>query len=97
MQDVYIVPISAPNKELAMARVLIVDDDEGARDTVRTVLEEEGYEVAEAEYGHCALDHLRASAEPLVVLLDYRMPQLNGGEVLRAAAKKGCMRAMPLP
>ena len=72
-----------------MACVLIVDDDEGIRETVRFLLEDAGYEVTEAKDGAACLDILRTSADPLVVLLDYRMPRMDGGEVLRAAAEDG--------
>jgi CheY-like chemotaxis protein len=72
-----------------MARVLIVDDDEGIRETVRFLLEDAGHEVVEARDGATGLDILRTSADPLVVLLDYRMPRMDGGEVLRVAAEGG--------
>jgi two-component system chemotaxis response regulator CheY len=72
-----------------MARVLVVDDDTGIRETLRFLLEDAGHEVIEAEDGVKGLDLLRASDEPLVVLLDYRMPHLDGGGVLRAAAAEG--------
>lgn len=67
-----------------MARVLIVDDDEGIRESVRLALEEEGYEVAEAPNGTAALDFLQASQERWLVLLDQLMPVLNGTGFLRA-------------
>jgi CheY-like chemotaxis protein len=72
-----------------MARVLIVDDDEGIREVLRDLLDEAGYAVAEAEDGAAGLAMLRASPEPLVVLLDYRMPEMDGGAVLRAVAEEG--------
>ncbi len=72
-----------------MARVLIVDDDDNIRETVRWLLEDAGYEVDEAASGALALAILQGSAEQLVVLLDYRMPDVNGGDVLRAAADEG--------
>lgn len=65
-------------------RVLVVDDDQAIRDALRLALEEEGYTVAEAADGVIALDMLRASDERQVVLLDFRMPRMNGGAVLTA-------------
>jgi CheY-like chemotaxis protein len=68
-----------------MARVLLVDDDGETREAVRWVLEESGHEVAEASSGQAALDFLRASHDPLVVLLDLLMTDGDGVTVLRAA------------
>jgi CheY-like chemotaxis protein len=66
--------------------VLVVDDDRAIRETLRTVLEEEGYTVNEASNGARALELLRASHAPYVVLLDLRMPELDGPGVLAAVA-----------
>jgi CheY-like chemotaxis protein len=67
-----------------MGVALIVDDDTDIRALVRMALEEEGWEIAEAADGCAGLQHLRADVRPLVVLLDYRMPVLDGLDVLRA-------------
>jgi len=72
---------------LKATTVLIVDDDEGIRETLRFMLEDAGYVVREAENGVEALEVLRASQEPLVVLLDVKMPTLNGEQVLEAVVK----------
>jgi CheY-like chemotaxis protein len=70
-----------------MARVLIVDDDPDIRASVRMLLEDIGsHTVIEASDGVEALEQLRASTEPLVVLLDMLMPRLDGLGVLRAVA-----------
>jgi CheY-like chemotaxis protein len=70
-----------------MARVLIVDDDEGIRESVRLAMEEEGYEVAEAPDGRSALDFLQASQKRWLVLLDQLMPILDGTGFLREVQK----------
>jgi CheY-like chemotaxis protein len=67
----------------AMPRILIVDDDDAIRETLREALEDEGYEVAEASNGLDALEKLRASREGMVVLLDHLMPKLDGIGMLR--------------
>lgn len=69
-----------------MASALVVDDDQDTRDILRVVLEDSGYAVAEAADGVQALDALRASAVPLVVVLDLDLPRLDGIGVLRAVA-----------
>jgi two-component system response regulator AlgR len=68
-------------------RVLVVDDEPPARELLRSILAEtEGFEVAgEAENGQRALD-LCASLQPDIVLLDVRMPGIDGLEVARHLA-----------
>lgn len=67
-----------------MAHVLIVDDDQAIRESLRLLFETEGYLVEEATNGIAALNILHTSAYPLIVLLDLRMPRLDGEGVLRA-------------
>jgi CheY-like chemotaxis protein len=69
-----------------MTTVLVADDDADIRDTVRDILEAEGYGVLNAQNGIEALDLLGATAPPLIVLLDLQMPQLDGAGVLRVVA-----------
>jgi len=66
------------------APILIVDDESDIRESLRGLLEDEGYAVAEAADGVGGLDYLRASDEPHVVLLDFKMPRMNGAELLQA-------------
>jgi DNA-binding response OmpR family regulator len=63
------------------SRVLIVDDDEVAREVMRTILHAEGCAVTTAESGSRALDLLKTGAYHLVVL-DINMPGVDGLEVL---------------
>jgi CheY-like chemotaxis protein len=63
--------------------ILVVDDDQDIRETLRLALEDEGYEVEEAEDGLVGLSLLRASQTPLVALVDLRMPQLTGDALLQ--------------
>lgn len=72
-----------------MVRVLVVDDDDAIRETIGMVLEDAGYEVIEAADGIAGLDILRSSAAPLIVLLDFRMPRMSGGDVIRVVAEEG--------
>jgi len=51
---------------------------------LRALLEDEGYTVGEAVDGADGLAVIRASAHPLIVLLDYKMPRMNGAEMLQA-------------
>jgi two-component system response regulator AtoC len=63
-------------------RLLIIDDEPGLRQSLRLLLTEEGYEVADEADGERGL--ARALAEPFdAVLCDVRMPALGGLEFLR--------------
>ncbi len=68
----------------AERHILIVDDEADIRRLLRFLLEDEGYTVGEAVDGLDALAQLRASQRRLVVLLDYKMPHMNGEELLTA-------------
>ena len=59
-------------------RVLIVDDDPAVREAMRTALEVEGLMALVAADGDEALTQLRGGIEPCLILLDLRMPRMNG-------------------
>ena len=67
----------------AAVRVLVVDDDAAIRQFIQIALEGSGYEVATAEDGQEALAAVRA-APPRVILLDMRMPIMDGWAFTRA-------------
>jgi two-component system, OmpR family, alkaline phosphatase synthesis response regulator PhoP len=66
-----------------LSAVLIVDDEPDVRLVTRVILEAVGYDVHEAESGEAALDILGSGLRADVVLLDVRMPGIDGWEVLR--------------
>ena len=68
--------------------VLVVDDDTSILDTVTAILSGEGYEVESASTGQEALDAV-ARRRPLVILLDMRMPVMDGWAVARALRGQG--------
>lgn len=63
-------------------RILIVDDDESIRLIVRLCLAEEGYRVEEAANGEVAFEVLKRF-DPALILLDLRMPVMDGWEFAR--------------
>ena len=71
------------------ARRTVIDDSPTVRLTLRKWLEGAGYAVEEAADGMEGFNKLRASKEPLIVLLDYQMPKLSGFEVLQLALAEG--------
>ncbi len=64
-------------------RLLVVDDAEGIRTYLASLLELRGYQVDSAEDGRRALALLEAGAAPDVVILDVMMPGIDGIETLR--------------
>ena len=62
-------------------RVLVIDDEKDIRTALRRVLEYEGYTVFEAETGQAGLDRI-AEGDLDAVLLDIKMPGMDGMEVL---------------
>jgi chemosensory pili system protein ChpA (sensor histidine kinase/response regulator) len=69
------------------ARVLVVDDDHSIRETLRLLLEDDGYQVVEAGDGMDALDLLRVEGVSYIALLDLSMPQLDGAGLLGIVAE----------
>ena len=67
-------------------RVLIIDDERNIRRTFKMVLEGEGMTVAVAETGEEGLALARAE-RPDVVVLDVRLPGIDGIEVLQRLRK----------
>jgi two-component system NtrC family response regulator len=63
------------------ARILVVDDDENIRKVLKTILEEEGYAVDEAENAKKAVEKSRRNVYNLA-LIDIRLPDMEGIELL---------------
>ena len=76
--------------------VLIVDDDYDLRETMRDVLEEEGYLVNTASNGQEALDRLRDGESPEVVVLDLMMPVMDGWHFLDELERDGALADIPV-
>lgn len=76
-------------------KILIVDDDPDIRDILKLTLSEENYEVAEAGDGEEALKMIN-SKTPDLVLLDYKIPKLNGRQVCAEIKKDLLLRHLPV-
>src|SRR5216683_7713312 len=70
-------------------RVAIVDDDDLFREMLHFKLIDEGYAVTSFPGGEAALEHFASGARAAAILLDWRMPGLNGLEVLRYLRRAG--------
>ncbi|MEE4113759.1 MAG: sigma 54-interacting transcriptional regulator [Desulfobacteraceae bacterium] len=66
-------------------RVLVIDDEEIVRVSISTYLEDSGFAVHQAKDGKEGLDRFRR-VDPHVVVLDLRMPHMDGLEVLASIA-----------
>lgn len=64
--------------------VMIVDDDDDLRDMLSLTVEAQGFRTIGAVDGFDALDKLEQGAHPSLILLDLRMPRMNGAEFLQA-------------
>jgi two-component system nitrogen regulation response regulator NtrX len=62
--------------------ILVVDDEEQIRSTLRGVLSDEGFDVVEAENGRAALEVLRRQ-EPRLAIVDIWMPEVDGIELVQ--------------
>jgi CheY-like chemotaxis protein len=75
--------MSKPGKH----EILLVDDDEGIRDSIGLMLQRAGYDVSFAEHGFDALLQLRRS-HPTLIISDLNMPQMSGFEFLSVVRRR---------
>jgi CheY-like chemotaxis protein len=76
-------------------RILLVEDQEPVRTTLRSILQALGHEVWEACHGREALEHLR-QALPDVILSDMDMPEMNGEAMCRALSEDTQWAQLPV-
>ncbi len=93
------VPAADPQpggREAERRLVLVVDDDQAVRETLREVLEESGYRAVTAADGLEALEQLQAGLRPDVILLDLMMPRMNGWVFRLEARRDPELRKIPV-
>ncbi len=71
-------PATAPD-------ILLIEDDPMTRLIMRSLLQDSGYTVREAEDGKIALQSMK-SHKPDLAVLDFYLPDMNGAEVMAALA-----------
>ena len=91
-ENVALPTLSPPTKPIPKARqvrILLVDDDDEFRESLSLNLVDEGFAVTTFADGPAALDFLAGGEGVDVILLDWRMPGMNGLEVLRELRQRG--------
>ncbi len=73
-------PVAATRFDPHCHSVLVVDDFEATRDAIVTMLKVKGMDAVGAQSGPDALDLFQAGMRPCVVILDLRMPGMDGWE-----------------
>lgn len=76
--------------------ILLVDDDPDVRDSLSECLLSSGHEVRTAENGQRALEQLTRGPRPDLILLDLRMPLLDGYHVLETLRSTERLRSIPV-
>jgi len=67
---------------MAAQRILVIEDEPGAREALESLLSEEGYTVASAASGHAGLRRL-SDFRPDTVVCDFYLPDTDGLQILR--------------
>jgi excisionase family DNA binding protein len=91
--------VTAPTLQTAPTSfVLIVDDDESFRETLREVVSDQGYGVLCAADGAEALELLRSHGgpQPSVIVLDLQMPNMDGLQFLQAQRRDPGLAPVPV-
>jgi len=84
-----------PGETIAMARVLVVDDEKDIVELLKYNLEKEGFKVSTALNGFDAMNSIRKTT-PDLVLLDIMMPQFDGIEVCKRLKKEDAFKDIPI-
>jgi DNA-binding response OmpR family regulator len=81
-------------QEIVVPNILLIDDQKDLRELTACVLHDAGFEVWEAATGHEGV--ARATAKPDLVILDVRLPDLDGFEVCRRLREIGATKHVPI-
>jgi CheY-like chemotaxis protein len=76
--------------------VLLIEDDDGVRDSLSALLRQEGYSVETAAGGAEGLRRLRERPLPTLILLDLMMPEMDGIDFRRAQLADPALRDIPV-
>jgi CheY-like chemotaxis protein len=83
-------------EQLSRPTILVVEDDEDIRETIKFALELEHYGVTTAANGRDALGVLTSERAPSVILLDLMMPIMNGWDFARTLHQDEALWRIPI-
>lgn len=76
--------------------MVLVTDDAEIREALSDRVENLGYSITSAAHGRDALDHIAAGIWPCAILLDWRMPTMDGSEFLDERERSPALRDIPV-
>jgi CheY-like chemotaxis protein len=76
--------------------ILVVEDDEGIRETLKFALELDGYKVSTAANGQEGIELLQTIPKPGLILLDLMMPVMDGWGFIAALEKDMAFSTIPV-
>ena len=76
--------------------ILLIEDDDGIRDSVAECLSSEGYSVASVANGIEGLEWLRRENHADLIVLDLVMPMMNGAQFLEVVRGDPVYRRVPV-
>jgi CheY-like chemotaxis protein len=76
--------------------VLIVEDEDDIREVVANALEQEGFQVYQADSGARALELLKEMPHPSLILADLMMPVMSGWDLIKALSQDDRLATLPV-
>lgn len=95
MQGPFSLVLKIPPPDESAGRIFVVDDDDQVRGFMRKLLTRSGYSVEDFGLGATALDAIR-TRPPDLVLLDLKLPDLSGNDVLDQIRENPSTRLLPV-
>jgi CheY-like chemotaxis protein len=78
------------------SRILVVEDDEDAREAMVVLLQMKGYRAVSAANGREALDYLQRAPVPDLIILDLWMPVMDGWQFRNEQVKDPRLKEVPV-
>jgi CheY-like chemotaxis protein len=77
-------------------RILLVEDNFSTRELMSMILGAVGYQVSTAAHGEEALQHIQTFGSPDLILLDLRMPVMDGWQLREQLSQDPALAAIPV-
>lgn len=79
-----------------VGKILVIEDDRDIRESLRELLESEGYRVKSAAHGREGIELLTQGMRPTLILLDLSMPVMDGWEFMQFIQSSPSMADIPV-